>query len=1152
MKHLFSIRGVSAYLTVVFLNAFVDLGHKITVQNTIFKIYDGNTQIILTALVNGLILLPFILLFSPAGFIADRFQKNSIMRLSAWAAVIISALITFCYYQGYFVAAFAMTFLLAIQSAIYSPAKYGYIKGLFGKNNLGEANGLVQAITIVAILLGTFVFSILFESYYKPVNNDPTMLLQTIAPIGWMLLIGSIFELIMAYRLPALEQKFSNQGFKTTDYLTGKSAIKNIQPLIQNHVIRLSVIGLAIFWSVGQVMLAAFPAFAKETLAINSTVIIQGILAASGIGIAVGSALAARWSKGHIETGLIPIGALGIGTGLAILTSLDSALAHAMNFFFIGLMAGLFIVPLNALIQFNARSEDLGKVLAGNNLIQNIAMLGFLILTAAFALWDIESQHLLVLIAAVAIIGGAYTIYHLPQSLVRVLLNLVMTRRYRVHVDGLENLPEQGGVLLLGNHISWIDWAIVQIASPRPVRFVMAKNIYQQWYLKWFFDLFGVIPIEAGASSRKSLDTVALLLNEGEVVCLFPEGTISRTGHLAEFKQGFERACHQANDDVVIVPFYLRGLWGSRFSRSSEQLKAQSSSGLYRDLIVSFGKPVPKDSTADQVKHRVFDLSISSWEHHMEQAETIPALWINASKRAGQNMAVVDNLSAPLSNTKALAAGIAMSRRIQSLSKEQNIAILMPTTTGGVLANMAALMCGKTVVNLNFTASSSALTSALEQADITTVYSSKRFIEKLKRQGNDLTEFLANTRVIWLEELNAEISKAELIGTVIGVKLLPAFVLKTLFCKAKDNSQPATILFSSGSEGLPKGVVLSHRNIVANVKQTADVLNTQSDDVVMASLPLFHAFGLTITVMMPLLESIPMICHPDPTDTLNIAKSIAKYRATLLCGTSTFLRLYCKNRKVHPLMLESLRVVIAGAEKLNPTVRQDFQNKFGKNIVEGYGATETSPVASVNLPDALDTQYWRVQLGGKPGTVGMPLPGTSFKIINPETFEELATEEDGMILIGGSQVMQGYLNNPEKTREVIREIDGIRWYITGDKGHLDSDGFLTIVDRYSRFAKLGGEMVSLSAVETQVFTAAGDEELELIAINLPDDKKGEVIVLLTSKEIDLGELKKQMLDNGCNPLMIPSSAFAVESMPRLGSGKTDFKAAKLQAAKLIG
>jgi acyl-[acyl-carrier-protein]-phospholipid O-acyltransferase/long-chain-fatty-acid--[acyl-carrier-protein] ligase len=381
------------------------------------------------------------------------------------------------------------------------------------------------------------------------------------------------------------------------------------------------------------------------------------------------------------------------------------------------------------------------------------------------------------------------------------------------------------------------------------------------------------------------------------------------------------------------------------------------------------------------------------------------------------------------------------------------------------------------------------------------------------------------------------------------VVFLPATWLHGLFCRRLHPEDTAAILFSSGSEGAPKGIELTHRNILANVRQISDVLNTERDDLMLSNLPLFHAFGLTVTTCLPLLEGIPMVCHPDPTDALGSAKAIARWRATVLCSTSTFLRLYLRNRRLHPIMLESLRIVVAGAERLRPDVRDAFGLKFSKTIYEGYGATETTPVASVNVPDAIEIDNWKIQIGSKPGTVGMPLPGTSFRIVDPVTLRTLPNGEDGLILIGGVQVMKGYLEEPERTAEAVVELDGQRWYKTGDKGHQDADGFLSIVDRYSRFAKVGGEMLSLGAIEQQVRDVLELPDLELCAVNLPDQRKGERVLLLLEPGPTADEVRSRLIAADTNPLTIPSEILTVDAIPKLGSGKTDFRAAKRLASE---
>jgi acyl-[acyl-carrier-protein]-phospholipid O-acyltransferase/long-chain-fatty-acid--[acyl-carrier-protein] ligase len=782
--------------------------------------------------------------------------------------------------------------------------------------------------------------------------------------------------------------------------------------------------------------------------------------------------------------------------------------------------------------------------------VQNLVMLSFLLLTVFFTVNGFSGFGLFQLLTLTALGGALYTVWQLPQSLVRYLISRIFAGGYRVEVVGFENLPAQGGVLMLGNHISWLDWAMVQIATPRPVRFVMHQSYYQRWYLRWFLDFFGVIPIASG-QSKESLEKINTLLQAGEVVCLFPEGAISRNGQLGEFKKGFERAA-EGVENAVILPFYLRGLWGSRFSRSSEKLQRLRNTKIRSEVIVAFGDPLPIETQTHEVKRKVFDLSIDAWDQHTRRLDPIPLAWLRSAKQVGGDLCLADAVGENrLSGYRVTTGVLAFSRLIRKQSRERNIGLLLPTSSAGTIANMACLLVGKTVVNLNYTASENSLLSAVNKAEIKTLYTSRRFIDKLKQKGVELDNLLQGLQVIYLEDLKEQIGKLQQITLMAASLLLPPRLLYLLFGKPVDIEQPAAILFSSGSEGEPKGVVLSHRNIMGNIRQVSDVLDTQSDDVVMASLPLFHAFGLTVTGLMPLVEGVPAVCHPDPTDVVNVAKAIGNYQASVFCATSTFLRLFTRNKRVHPLMLASLRVVVAGAERLSPEVRDSFKLKFNKEVYEGYGTTETTPVASVNIPDRIDTRNWKVQEGSRIGSVGLPLPGSSFRIVDPDTLETLPAGEDGLILIGGTQVMLGYLGDPEKTDEVIVELDGKRWYKSGDKGHLDADGFLTIVDRYSRFAKIGGEMISLGAIEGAIGQLL-PQEVEILSTALPDGKKGEKVALLVAGEILLEEIKRLIDAAGLNPLMRPSEIIPVEAIPKLGSGKSDFKRAKQIALETIG
>ncbi len=1143
MARLARIRGFLPYMTILFLNAFVDLGHKIIIQNTIFKTYDGQEQVVLTAIVNALILLPFIMLFSPAGFLSDKYPKPRVIRWTAFASIIATLLITLFYYLGWFWGAFAMTLALAIQSAFYSPAKYGYIRELVGAENLAAANGMVQATTITSILMGTFVFSGAFEALLPNTLDlgGTNNIISMIAPIGWALVALASLQWLISFRLVLTNRTQKDRQFDMHRYVRLNYLKSNLALLRERSPIILSILGLATFWGISQVMLAAFPAFAKARLDITNTVVIQGILACAGVGIMLGSLVAARASKNYIETGLIPIGAVLISVVIAVLPTLDSTLTMALAFLTVGFGGGLFIIPLSSLVQFHARASQLGTVLAGNNWVQNVTMLSFLCLTASFAIAGIDSVGLFYILTIVAILGTGFTVRKLPQSLARIIAAVVLKRRYKIQVLGFENLPQAGPLLLLGNHISWIDWALVQIACPRPLRFVMLRRIYDIWYLKPFLKMFRVVPIASG-KSRESLDSINELLKNGEAVCLFPEGAISRNGQLGKFHTGFERTIRGV-EGGVIVPFYLRGLWGSKFSYADDHLRDSRSPSIKRDLIVAFGKPLPIETDADHLKQKVFELSITAWEAYTKRLDPLPLAWLRTVKRDLGDVCTVDASGTKLTRRRFAAATLAFGGAMNLDRDTQNVGLLLPAANAAAIANMAIMLKGRSAVNLNFSAPAASVQAAIKRAEIKQVFTSRQFETRLEAKGINMLELLEGAEVTYMEDIKEALPQWKLLLCLAQVSLLPARLLYFIHGIRVGLEDPAAILFSSGSEGQPKGVVLSHRNIQSNCKQISDVLNTRVDDVVAASLPPFHAFGLTVTLIMPLIEGIPIVCHPDPTDVLGIARAVARYRATILFGTATFLSLYARNRRIDPILLESLRIVVAGAEKLPEQVRRDFQLKFNKHILEGYGATETTPVASVNVPDAVDIQDWKIQVGQREGSVGMPLPGTSFKIIDPNTREELPLGEDGMICISGNQVMLGYLEDEEKTEEVIFEDDGMRWYITGDKGHLTTEGFLVIVDRYSRFAKIGGEMVSLGSVEEQarlVLPAESDEDLAAAAI--PDSRKGEKIVMLVTSDELVDDLRKDMIEAGVSPLLIPGQVLKVDEIPKLGSGKTDFSA----------
>ncbi len=1148
-----------AFLFVVFCNAVVDVSHKILLQNIAFKIFDGSLQVVWISIINAMIIIPFLLLCTLSGYLSDKYNKKDILVYGAVSSFVLSVLMIFSYLSGNFYLAMLNLILLAVQSAIYSPAKFGIILDIWGKDSLAKGNSVLQAVSIIAILFAIASGSFIFESFYMTNNLDllttKERLLNAILPLTYYIVPVAFLEMITSiFILKRLKTSYNlndKLSLDKNDLLRGKLLSKNIKTIYLNNVIFLSVVGLSIFWGISQGLMAVFPSFAKEYLQINSVFIINSVIAASGVGIAIGSLIYSKISKHYIEIGTIPLAAIGMAFMIYLSTVVQSTILLGGCFLAFGIFGGLFVVPLNSLIQFNAKKEVLGTLLAGNNWFHSVAMFLMLMITTVVSLWDLDPKNTIYLILIITILGTLYTIYKLPQSLILIFLKFVVGMKYNLEVQGVKNIPSSGGLLLLGNHVSWIDWAVVLMSSPREVKFVMHKPIYDKWFLTWILKIFKAIPI-SNVSSKITLQTIAKELDKGNVVVLFPEGSITRNGHIGEFKKGFEKILELTQTDVKVVPFYIRGLWESMFSRASKKFKKSYKTN---SVTVSFSKPMKKElATTFSVKNEVIRLSTQSWNEHIKNLDTLSNTIFDRLKEVGSDFIFADSTGLELSGNRFLTVSILFKNSLKKEVEGQNIGLLLPSTAAGAFINYSILMMSKTVVNLNYTAEINSLKKSVLKADIKTVVTSKKFVNKLKGKGIDISGLYELVEVIYIEDLKPKISKISAILTLISVKLLSSFLLKMIHIKKMQKDDTVAILFSSGSEGVPKGVELTSDNIVGNAQQIAGILNANDNDTIIGSLPIFHAFGITVTTFLPLIQGIKCVAHPDPTDGVGLGKLVSKYKATIMCGTSTFFRLYTKNNRVHPLMFESLRLTVAGAEKLREDVRAEFKKKFGKDILEGYGVTETTPVAACNLPDTLTPDY-SIQIGTKIGSVGMPIPGTIIKIVDPETFEELDSKEEGMILVSGIQVMKGYLKDEKRTKEVLKELDGYTFYVTGDKGRVDSDGFLTIVDRYSRFAKLAGEMVSLGAIEEKITKILIDEkksEIDFIVISLADGKKGEKVILLIS-EVDeefIEKLKNLIIKIFDNKLMIPSSIKIVDEIPKLGTGKKDFKAAKDLAQSL--
>jgi len=540
---------------------------------------------------------------------------------------------------------------------------------------------------------------------------------------------------------------------------------------------------------------------------------------------------------------------------------------------------------------------------------------------------------------------------------------------------------------------------------------------------------------------------------------------------------------------------------------------------------------------------------VQAWMDYVASLPSLGEHWVETCKQPGNPVVLIDTLGTTLKAKSALTGSLILAKRFAQHCPEQHVGLLLPTTAGGLLAGMATMVLGKTLVTLNYTAPMDTILSAVKQAGLKTVYTSSRFLEKLAARGIHLDRLADQVKLVMLEDLLGSVGKLEKLTTLLQCRFMSASWLRKRYCASPDTSDTAVILFSSGSEGEPKGVMLSHRNILANVKQVAKILDANPDDVILANLPIFHSFGLTACQFLPLLERIKVVCHTDPTDVVANARAIRDHKVTLMFGTSSFYRLYVRNPKVTPDELASLRLTIAGAEKLQAEISVAFRKRFHKTIHEGYGCTELSPVATVNTPfPNHDSPH--LKDCNKPGTVGKPLPGTRIRIADPDTLAALSLGTAGMIMVAGPQVMSGYLGNRALTDKAVVEMDGARWYITGDKGAMDEDGFLTIQDRYSRFAKISGEMIGLGNVEAAIRGVISND-IEVMAINIPDPKKGESIIVLATAELDEAALRHQLLNQGLNNLSLPTAYITVEALPALGSGKADFSTAREMARQAM-
>jgi acyl-[acyl-carrier-protein]-phospholipid O-acyltransferase/long-chain-fatty-acid--[acyl-carrier-protein] ligase len=1118
-----------------------------------------------------LILMPgaYLLCSCWGGFLADKFSKrlNCLYVKLLELAIMAVGFIIFLNVSGkpdpsipiFAIAGFVL-FLMYVQSAFFSPNKYGIIPELVSSKRISWANGIAGMTTYVAIILGLAVTPELFRLWgVGNINTDLGALSADHGPSGavhpghihyimFILMILAVVGFVAGLLIPRTEPANPQRPIHV-NFLPELKRYVTI--LFRDQTLLKTTLGICYFWGLGSVVSGHLQVWGGSSLGF-------GIIGASRLywvlatGIAIGSMLAAALSRHGTEPGLVPLGAVLLGV-----FSLPMALADPSNrvimivsLAMFGVGGGLFIVPLNAILQEKTDIRDRGGLLAAVNYFDQTTILIFmgiyLFMNSEMVAIRPNTVYLVISIATLA--GVIISFRLLPSAFLRLIMFLLTHLVYRIRVFGRKNIPESGPALLVCNHVSFIDALLVMSLSRRPIRFIVHESHYNKTSLRWGMKILQCIPISAEQNPREmlcSLKSAAAELETGELVCIFAEGQITRTGQLLPFRRGFETILKYSQ--APVIPIYLDGVWGSIFSFEGGRFFWKWPRRIPYPVRVAIGKPHPPDTNQNTLRQAMIHLStemalVSGNDtpllHHslIQSSRRFPRLFMMTDERCGKRMSM----------SAVVIRSIILARRLSGFWKDQeNVGILLPPSVGGAIVNYAATLSGRTSVNLNYTIGQDVLEACAGLCELKTVMTSREFMEKVGLKPP--------CEAIYAEGLatnpKGPAGWLEIVGAVIAAKFLPVCLVEK-YCRSIRKTSPdtpATIIFSSGSTGMPKGVMLSHFNIASNIQSFRQAVNLWPQERMLGTLPFFHSFGYTVCLWGSAQGPFGVVYHPNPLDLKAIGSLIPREKVSLMITTPTFLTHYM--RRLPPETFGGLNGIITGAEKLTDSLRKAFLERFGIEPLQGYGATECAPAISLNVNNSRAAGFH--QVGNKPDSVGLPLPGISVRVLDPETSGVLPVGESGLLEIRGPNVMQGYLGMPEKTSEVLK--DG--WYNTGDIGHIDEDGFLFITDRLNRFSKIGGEMVPHVTIEDKMHELLGLDDRHLVVTAVPDEKKGEQLVVLTVlNEEQIQNLKNLMPACGLAPLWIPppKNYFRVMELPVLGTGKLDLKGCRQMAMELNG
>ncbi|QQR69996.1 MAG: acyl-[ACP]--phospholipid O-acyltransferase [Alphaproteobacteria bacterium] len=1111
------VQSLGAFNDNVFRNAFAILVTFRLLQE------DGGSQAgILVPLATALFMLPYFFFSALAGQMADKYQKPMLIQRLKLAEIGIMALGGVAMVAGSVPGMLFTLFLTGTQSSFFGPLKYGLLPQHLEQRELLAGNGLIDAGSFLSILLGTIAGGVMAAHEGGAWAVAATMLGLSI--LAWWVSLHIPHAPSLAPDLPLRRNVFAS----TVDTVRQAAAMPTIFP---------AVLGIGWFWFVGSLYLGQFPSYVKHSLG-GGQELVTLFLVLFSCGVATGSLLCNRILKGRIEAHLVPFAALGMtvfsfdlslasgavfvreqGQELLTLSAFVTQMAGwriMADLTLIAACGGLYSVPLYALIQHRSPPDRISRIISADNIISAALMTLSSLLAIAVTSMGGSIKSLFALVAFLSLFVSVAVCVLVPQGIVKSALRALLRAAYDVRVVGAENIVAAGDkAVIVSNHVSWLDGVLLAVFLPGRPCFAIHSNVANWWCMKFITPLVRLVPIDPmHPLSAKSL---IHLVAEGAHLVIFPEGRITTTGTLMKVNEGPAMIADKAN--APIVPVRIEGAQYSTFSMLGRKMRLRR----FPRIRITIGAPVRlavpeggkssvrRQKAACQLYDLMCQLMVQTRPHPPSLFEAI----LDArAMHGGGHIILEDPQRRPMSYDRLLLGAMALGRRLQHESlRGEVVGVLLPNAVGTAVTVTALQAIGRVPAMLNVGAAAKIQVACCRTAGVRLVLTSRRFIEAA-RLDKSVEALSAQCRLIYIEDLVSQID----LGQRLTAWALRFFARRWHRGYGLRENDAAVVMFTSGSEGSPKGVALSHGNLLSNRYQLAACIDFHPGDIVFNALPIFHAFGLTVGLLLPLLAGTRTFLYPSPLHYRIVPKLSYDSNATILFGTDTFLSGYA--RMAHPYDFYSLRYVFAGAERLREETRRQWSDKFGVRIFEGYGATETAPVLSLN------TCLFNRSLG-----VGRFLPGVEWRL---ETVPWIA--EGGRLFVRGPNVMLGYLR--AEAPGVLQPLaDG--WYDTGDIVTVDESGFVTILGRVKRFAKIGGEMVSLAAVEE----AAGHlwPVSKHAVVNLPDPRKGEHLVLYTDRiGATRQELQQAAPSLGLSELALPRRVVVLPSLPVLPSGKMDY------------